>query len=51
MLKDIELLSKMDPYCEVYAYEGKNPPKQSYERRIYRTQVKDNAGKTPVWNE
>lgn len=38
--RDTEAFGKMDPFCVI-----------KYGTKEYRTQVKDEAGKTPVWNQ
>ena len=39
LTRDTEFFGKMDPFCIV-----------EYRQERYKTAVKDNAGKTPVWN-
>ena len=40
MIRDTEAVGKMDPFVELRLEED-----------IYKTSIKDEAGKTPVWNE
>lgn len=40
LIRDTEAMGLMDPFISI-----------EYNNHVYRTQVKVNAGKTPVWNE
>ena len=40
LTRDTEFFGKMDPFCQV-----------EYRQQKFKTKVKQNAGKTPVWNE
>ena len=41
LTRDTELTGQMDPYVELFIGGV----------RVYKTEVKDDAGKNPVWNE
>ena len=41
LTRDTEMVGNMDPFCEI-SIGGE---------KVYKTAVKDEAGKTPVWNE
>lgn len=40
LTRDTETFGKMDPYCVI-----------TYRQEKHKTQTKNNAGKTPVWNQ
>ena len=40
LTRDTEMFSKMDPYCTMF-----------YKNKSYKTNVKNEAGKKPVWNQ
>jgi len=40
LTRDVEMFGKMDPYCKI-----------NYREADFKTKVKQNAGKHPVWNE
>lgn len=48
LLKDIEWLGKMDPYCEMYL----NPTvSEKRHQKILTTHTEHDKGKVPVWGE